>query len=131
MTIGEVARQAGLRPSTLRYYESIGLLPVPTRANGKRLYQSAILQRLSIIRTAQQAGFTLDEVRLLFNDILKRNPAAVTWHNLIEHKLNDLDVLLRNVQEMRSLLEEMQQCDNPELAECIYLTGQRHQRAKG
>jgi len=35
------------------------------------------------------------------------------------------------VQEMRSLLEEMQQCDNPELAECIYLTGQRHQQVKG
>ncbi len=127
MTIGEVARQAGVQPSTLRYYESIGLIPTPARLNGKRIYDQAVLQRLGIIRTAQRAGFTLDEVRLIFNDILSHKLVSTDWHDLLQHKLSDLDNLLRNVQNMRGLLEEMMQCENPELAECIYLTGQRHQ----
>ncbi|MFN8563711.1 MAG: MerR family transcriptional regulator [Anaerolineae bacterium] len=62
MTISEVARRVGVRTSTLRYYESIGLLPAPKRVSGRRRYDSAVLQRLEIIRTAQQAGFTLAEL---------------------------------------------------------------------
>jgi len=127
MVIGEVARQTGVSPSTLRYYESISLIPAPDRQNGKRRYDQSIIQRLGVIRTAQRAGFTLDEVRLIFNDILSPNLESTDWHNLLQHKLIDLDNLLRNVQNMRTLLEEMMQCENPELAECIYLTGQRHQ----
>ena len=126
MTIGEVARETGVQPSTLRYYESIGLIPAPARQNGKRVYEQAIVQRLGIIRTAQRAGFTLDEVRLMFNDMLSRNLESTDWHNLLQHKLIELDNLLRNIQNMRGLLEEMMQCENPKLAECIYLTGQRH-----
>ncbi|MEP7294406.1 MAG: MerR family transcriptional regulator, partial [Chloroflexota bacterium] len=70
LTISEVARQAGVRTSTLRYYESIGLLPEPARISGRRHYDADVLQRLEIIRTAQQAGFTLAELRVLFDDVL-------------------------------------------------------------
>lgn len=127
MTIGEVAQQAGIQPSALRYYESIGLIPIPARRNGKRFYDQSVLQRLGIIRTAQRAGFTLDEVRLIFNDILSHSLESTEWHDLLQHKLSDLDNLLRNIQNMKVLLEAMMQCENPELAECIYLTGQRYQ----
>ncbi len=130
LSIGEIARQAGIRTSTIRYYESIGLISTPVRASGKRQYDPAILQRLAIIRTAQQAGFTLDEVRILFDDILGHSRSTITWNHLIEQKLSDLQILLRNVQQMQSLLEDMRQCENVELAECIYQTGQRHQRVQ-
>ena len=126
MSIGEIARQAGMRPSTLRYYESIGLLPVPARVSGRRFYDSSILQRLEIIRTGQQAGFSLDELRVLFDEVLESSAPGATWHGLIQRKLQELNTLLNNVQSMKRLLEDIMECDDAALAECIYLTGQKH-----
>lgn len=45
-TIGEVARRAGVRPSTLRYYERIGVLPSPERSNGRRRYDGEVLREV-------------------------------------------------------------------------------------
>lgn len=126
LTISQIARQAGVRPSALRYYERIGLLPTPARVSGKRRYDPAILQRIAIIRTAQQAGFTLDELRILFDDILAVSEPAARWHDLIQRKLQEMNTLLRNVQSMKNLLEDIMNCNDSELAECIYLTGQKH-----
>jgi MerR family transcriptional regulator, redox-sensitive transcriptional activator SoxR len=60
--IGEVARRAGIRPSAIRYYESIGLLPEPERISGRRRYPTKIVRTLSIISAAQRAGLSLDDV---------------------------------------------------------------------
>jgi len=125
MTIGEVARQAGLRPSTLRYYEEIGLLPVARRRGGRRRYDSSILQRLAVIHTAQQAGFTLTEIAVLVNDILPSPSPGPEWRDLLERKLLELNTLLSQIERMRGLLEEVMGCGDPELADCIYQTGQR------
>jgi MerR family redox-sensitive transcriptional activator SoxR len=129
MTISEVARQAGVRPSTLRYYESIGLLPAPLRVSGQRRYDPDVLQRLSIIQTAQAAGFTLAELRLLLDDILTSQSPSAEWQALIQRKLQELNALLFNVQSMKNLLEDIMTCDDQQLAECIFQTGERHKRA--
>lgn len=129
MTISEVAQRVGVRTSTLRYYESIGLLPAPKRVSGRRRYDSAILQRLEIICTAQQAGFTLAELRVLFDDVLTNAAPAARWHELIERKLQELNQLMQNVQSMRSLLQDIMRCDDAELEDCIYWTGQRYKSA--
>src|SRR5688572_13789714 len=126
MSISQVAREAGVRTSTLRYYESIGLLPEPARVSGRRRYDAGVLDRLAIIHTAQQAGFTLTEMRTLFDDILSGVSPSSEWQRLIQRKLQELNTLLRNVQHMKALLEDIMNCDDPELAECIILTGQRH-----
>jgi MerR family redox-sensitive transcriptional activator SoxR len=126
MSIGETARQAGIRPSTLRYYESIGLLPEAARVGGRRRYDASVLQRLEIIRTAQQAGFTLAELRILFDEILAGTSPGARWHNLIQRKLQELNALLHNIQSMKHLLEDIMECDDEQLAECIYSTGQKH-----
>jgi MerR family redox-sensitive transcriptional activator SoxR len=126
MTISEVARRAGLRPSTLRYYEKMGLLPVAIRRGGRRRYDSPILQRLAIIHTARQAGFTLTEIATLVNDILPSPSPGPEWRELLQRKMTELDTLLSHVEQMRSLLEDVMSCDDPELADCIYETGQRH-----
>ena len=63
MAIGEVARRAGVRASALRYYESIGILPAPRRVNGRRRYDGEVLELLTVVRVAQQAGFTAAEIR--------------------------------------------------------------------
>ncbi len=68
MTIGELAASAGVKISTVRYYERRGLLPADGRTDGNyRSYASASLQRLSFIRTAQRIGFTLADIATLLD----------------------------------------------------------------
>ena len=64
-TIGEIANLAGVQPSTLRYYESIGILPAPRRVSGQRRYSVEVLQILAVIQLAKEANFTLPEIRAL------------------------------------------------------------------
>jgi len=64
MRIGQLARQSGLAPSAVRYYEHLGLLPPPRRmASGYRSYGDDTLDRLTFIRSAQAIGLTLAEIR--------------------------------------------------------------------
>ena len=66
MTIGEVARTAGVATPTLRYYEQEGLLSPTTRSRaGYRLYDAQAIEQLRFIRSAQAVGFTLDGIRTL------------------------------------------------------------------
>lgn len=125
MTIGEVAQQAGIRPSTLRYYERKGLLPAPQRVNGQRRYEAGVLQSLALIHIAQQAGFSITEIDVLLNTILKDDGSA-EWQTLAYRKLQEIEERLTHIQSMKRLLEEVLKCDYPELADCIYDAGHKH-----
>ncbi len=125
-TISQVARQADLRPSALRYYEEIGLLSMPKRVNGRRRYDASVLQRLAVIQTAQRAGFTLDEIRILLNEILPSSAPQSQWHTLVQRKLAELNTTLLHIEKMKSLLEDVMRCEDDALADCIFVTGQKH-----
>ena len=77
MSIGEVDQRVGVRPSALRYYEGVRLLPPPERENGRRRYDGEVLRealdRLAVVRVAQQAGFTLSEIRTLLGGFSDSN----------------------------------------------------------
>jgi hypothetical protein len=60
LTITAIAREAGVRPSTLRYYEKVGLLPSARRVAGRRRYDVCALKRLELIAYAKRAGFSLE-----------------------------------------------------------------------
>jgi len=63
MRIGELAGRTGLAPSAVRYYEQLGLLPVPGRtASGYRSFAASTIDRITFIRSAQAVGLTLAEV---------------------------------------------------------------------
>jgi MerR family transcriptional regulator, mercuric resistance operon regulatory protein len=63
LPIGIVANRAGVTPDTIRYYERLGLLPTPTRTRaGYRQYGEGIVNRLTLIRNAQQFGFSLRDI---------------------------------------------------------------------
>jgi MerR family transcriptional regulator, redox-sensitive transcriptional activator SoxR len=126
LSIGEVAQQAGVRTSTLRYYERIGLLPPARRIGGRRRYDASVLQTLSIIQTAQQAGFTVAEIGILVNKVLPRTTPPEDWEELTRRKLGEVDKLLTQVQSMKALLEDVLRCDYQQLADCIYVAGQKH-----
>ena len=64
LKIGELAKRFGLNVRTLRYYETLGLLPAPARSEGGgyRLYSEADAERLSFVLRAKRTGFSLDEI---------------------------------------------------------------------
>jgi DNA-binding transcriptional MerR regulator len=113
LTIGEVAKQAGLRPSAIRYYEKAGLLPKPLRSGGQRRYSPDILGRLTVLRRAKDCGLTLDQVRGLFND---HGRPSERWQRVARVKIAELDALIERVTIMRDLLQR--RCECADLDEC-------------
>lgn len=128
MAIGEVARRAGLRPSALRYYESVGLLPEPRRVNGRRRYDHDVLIHLAGIRVAQEAGFTVAEIRQLFHGFPAGSTASERWRELAQKKLKDIDDLIRRAREMKALLEKGIRCNCSSLRECSLVEESRASR---
>jgi len=104
LTIGEVARQAGVAPSTVRYYEQRGLFPPPPRRNGHRRYDPAVVQHLALIKLAQHAGFTLREIATLVQDVDTDTPLSTQWHALAPAKLRELDAQRRHIETMQQVL---------------------------
>jgi len=119
LTISEVARRSGVRATTIRYYESINVLPEPRRANGRRRYDPAILDRLAFIHVAQRLGFTLTEIVLLFEQRDTAAPLSERWQALAREKLADVERLIRQAREVRQTLIGGLRCGCPNLHECI------------
>lgn len=119
LTISEVARRAGVRASAIRYYESINLLPSPQRVSGRRRYSADVLRRLSFIQAAQAAGLTIAEIQTLLNELDGNAPLSVRWQILAQHKLAEVDALMRKVQGMKMILENGLNCSCSNLEECI------------
>ena len=119
MVISEVARRAGVRSSTLRYYEQIGILPRPHRASGQRRYDETVLRRLAVIERARQTGFTLDEIKQLFFGFRDEVAASDRWRRLADKKLVELDELRQRVAAMQHVLRRMQKnCRCATLDQC-------------
>src|SRR5476651_1981646 len=107
LTISEVARQVGLKPSAIRYYEQIGILPKPQRTSGQRRYDNTVLYRLALVQRSRQMGFTLDEVRKLFFGFRTTTPVSDRWKKLSQRKLAELNILAEEIKTMQLLLTRM------------------------
>jgi len=116
--IGEIARRAGLNPSAIRYYERIGLLPKSARVNGRCRSDAAILKQLTLVRMAQEAGFTIEEIRTLLSGFPEETPPGDRWRELAQRKLPEVDALIRRMLVVRQVLEESLQCDCLTLDAC-------------
>ena len=120
LSIGEVSRLSGLRPSALRYYEEAGLISPLTRVAGRRHYEQSVLDRLRVIGCAQDAGFTIAEVRELLGGE-KESPGG--WRVLAERKLREVDAVIEKAQATLRLLEESLGRDCVALSECATVVG--------
>jgi MerR family transcriptional regulator, redox-sensitive transcriptional activator SoxR len=119
LTISQVARQIGLQPSAIRYYERIGLLPPAQRLSGQRRYDPTVLYRLAIIQRARQLGFTLTEIRQLFFGFRDSTRASERWRTLSQRKLAELGQLMDGIKAVRALLKKlMTKCRCATLDEC-------------
>jgi MerR family redox-sensitive transcriptional activator SoxR len=120
LTIGEVADQAGLRTSAVRYYESVGLLPVSKRVNGRRVFSPEIVRLLRTIRFAQHAGFTVAEIRTLFHGFGANVPPSIRWRQLADRKLAELDALVAQADRMRQALRAAMRCGCLRIEDCEF-----------
>jgi DNA-binding transcriptional MerR regulator len=118
LTIGEVARSAGVATSSIRYYESIGLLPEPDRMHGQRRYGKDVLGRLAFIDVAQSAGFKLEEIRELVDGVDGANGMGDHMRSLSIRKLDEVEALLERTRAMKGWLEVAQNCGCASPEEC-------------
>jgi DNA-binding transcriptional MerR regulator len=115
LTIGDVAREAGIAATTLRYYERIGLVPAPARLGGQRRYDEAVLARLEVIRLCKSAGFALEEIQRLFADDAPGRPAS---RALAEAKLAEIDAQMESLARARAVIAWGMRCTCPSIDTC-------------
>ena len=118
LTIGEVAEQAKVNVSAIRFYERNGLLPEAERVSGQRRFTAETVQRLGIIDVAKQAGFSLEEVGVLLDSVDKGAPAYEQLQALAAQKLPQVDALIERAQAMRDWLTTASSCGCESLEGC-------------
>jgi Cu(I)-responsive transcriptional regulator len=109
-SIGDLAKGTGTKVVTVRYYEQIGLLPVPSRTAGNyRTYRNEHMRRLRFIRRCRDLGFTLDQIRDLLRLSSQKNEECaevdrITAQHLIEieQKISDLKRLARELRRLNN-----------------------------
>jgi MerR family transcriptional regulator, redox-sensitive transcriptional activator SoxR len=118
LTIGEVARRAGVATSSIRYYERIELLPKPERVSGQRRYRADVLGKLGFIGVAQSAGFKLAEIRELIDSVDSTAGMGEPMRTLSARKLDEVEALLARTQAMKGWLEVAKECGCASPSEC-------------
>jgi MerR family transcriptional regulator, redox-sensitive transcriptional activator SoxR len=118
LTISEVGRKVGLRPSAIRYYEQIGIVGPAMRVGGQRRYDDAAVYRLTVIQRGRALGFTLEEIRTLIFAFPDATPAAPRWRHLAQKKLDELTRLVDTINARQELLREQGNCGCASLDEC-------------
>lgn len=118
LTISQVARRVGLRPSAIRYYERIGVIAPAHRIGGQRRYDENALYRLAALQRARQIGFTLDEIRHLFFGFRNGTTPSQRWKKVSQRKLEELRQLMKGIKAMQTLLQNQGKCRCTSLEQC-------------
>lgn len=120
MSIGELSKLSGVKITTIRYYEQVGLISKPERsAGGRRMYREEDLQRLIFIRHSRQLGFSPDAIRSLIelqalpeNDCEQANETAREQLELVRHRIVQLQSLERELERIA------QSCEGGVVGQC-------------
>ena len=131
IAIGEVARQAGINASAIRYYEKEGLLAEPERVGGKRRYDPEAVRRLALIEAAKSAGLSIRDIRALLHGFPAEVAASERWRSLASERLKEVDKLIAELRQMRVLLNEALRCECASLDECARLLADRQRATEG
>jgi DNA-binding transcriptional MerR regulator len=124
-SIGEAARHSGVKVPTIRYYEIIGLMPAPPRAdNDRRVFDHVALERLTFIRQARTMGFETKEIAALLS--LRDNPrqSCAKVDEIAHTRLNDIEERIRQLQTLRDELKIMiESCASERVGDCQIIGG--------
>ena len=115
MGIGDLSRLAGVKPTTIRWYEAEGWLPPPARTEGgHRTYGEAHVHRLGFIRHSRELGFSMAHVRSLL-DLADRRGADCS----AAHAIAEVDARMRRLEALRAELQRMaDSCVGGQVDEC-------------
>ena len=119
LSIGEMVRMSGVPATTLRYYESVGLLPKTHRSSGQRRYSSDILQRIRVIKMAQKAGFQVQEIFVLLEGFDSNIAPSERWRAMAREKRAELEEKSREIQAMQQVLTNGLKCSCLSWEECF------------
>lgn len=127
LTIGETARRSDVPPSTLRFYESRGLVRSVRTSGNQRRYHRSMLRRISIIRIAQTLGLTLEEISEALAALPdQRTPTKRDWEQLSTRWRDQLDQRIYQLQQVREKLTGCIGCGCLSLKSCsLYNAGDR------
>jgi len=114
MDIAEVAKQSGVPASTLRFYEEKGLIASAGRHGLRRLFDPGVLERLALIALGRAAGFSLDEIALVF---APQGQPRIDRQALLA-KAEELDQTIHELSAMRDGLRHAAACRAPSHMEC-------------
>jgi MerR family redox-sensitive transcriptional activator SoxR len=118
MTIGQLAALANLKPSAIRFYEKTGLLPAPTRRNGRRVYPPDAANRLTLITFAKETGFSLPEIKLLLHGFPSTVTAGDRWRKLATSKIQQLEANIAKARAMEQMLRSLMKCRCATIDQC-------------
>ncbi|MGG7463000.1 MULTISPECIES: redox-sensitive transcriptional activator SoxR [unclassified Plantibacter] len=109
LSIGQVAKRAGVPVSTVRYYESIGLIPAIRSVGNNRLFPRHVLRRIALVQVSVRYGIALSEVAELFVDLpADRPPSRADWQHIsatwAEHLAKRQEVLTRMQEELNGCI---------------------------
>ena len=115
LTIGELARRAGVTASALRYYEELGLLPPPARISGQRRYPESADRLVAVILLYSDAGFTLAEQKAL---MATRASTLCDRRQIMQRKLAELDEQIARAQAAREAIRHGLRCPHEDITQC-------------
>ncbi|MEH6469708.1 MAG: helix-turn-helix domain-containing protein [Halopseudomonas sp.] len=119
-SIGQMAAAGHCKVQTLRYYEQIGLLPVPARNEGnQRIYTQKQMDRLGFIRHSRELGFSLDQVReiLALTDDPSHSCDEVDY--IARKHLQEVESRIKRLRSMQQELKRMiNRCDGKQISDC-------------
>ena len=115
LTIGELARRAGVTASALRYYEELGLLPAPARISGQRRYPESAARLVAAILLYSDAGFTLAQQKALMTT---RASTPGDRRQLMQRKLAELDEQIARAQAVREAIRHGLRCPHEDITQC-------------
>lgn len=116
MDIAEVAKQSGLPPSTLRYYEKLDLIHSIGRSGLRRQYSPNVLNRLNLISLGRIAGLSLSEISDMFKQ--PHDQALFINRELLAQKALDIDAQIKRLKAVRDSLNHVASCPHDSHLEC-------------
>ncbi|MFC5756028.1 MULTISPECIES: MerR family transcriptional regulator [unclassified Rhizobium] len=120
ITIGEAARQSGVKVPTIRYYEGIGLLSAPSRSEGnQRSYEPSDLNRLAFIRHARELGFEIEAIRTLLQLQDDPHQSCASADAIAKARLIEVEQRIRSLNALKAELELMVEgCGHGRVDQC-------------
>jgi len=121
--IGVLSEHSGVNIETIRYYEKIKVLPVPSRAeNGRRLYGPMERRILAFVRRSRELGFSLDEVRALLRLGGPDKASCREVREIAEHHLDEIRAKINDLRKLERLLAKtVARCTGTTAPECPVL----------